>query len=514
MKKTLYTLGITALLALILSACGTNRTYSGSSSGSGVLASTRYDWSFESMLSYATDVVIVQYVGSRPFGQAMTEFEFLVTDRVLGNAPDRIFIYTSVRDGFLPPVVSPGINYMLPLERIGDPYAKTHEDGYIMLASIVINMDNPELSVTDEGPLSLRATSLAFDSNTTATEIISVVSDLTRNNPPGRSYIRSTLIDDIVHGSPNILVIEVDELWRLSCSDSDWAATDLYYVIVLETLKGNVAVGQRLAMTFFADTVSLGEQHIVATWPISEYSPGWHDFTSRNSLFDLDQRGEIMMLIVNRNALNAAITEAQSRDEETYTPESWEELQTALEAAIRIRNNPLSTQAQVDAATARLIAAIDALEVPFVEPDPEQYQATHGGGGASWPRTTPQPTTQPPQPLLRFQIGSTRYTLGGIPHIADAAPFIVGNRAHIPLRIIAEALGAQVTWNPATRTGYMTKGDITVYIVVDQPLPDGMGTPVIINNRTFVPARYISETFGAEVRWDRENSAVYVYPPE
>jgi len=60
----------------------------------------------------------------------------------------------------------------------------------------------------------------------------------------------------------------------------------------------------------------------------------------------------------------------------------------------------------------------------------------------------------------------------------------------------------------------MTKDDITVSIVVNQPLPDGMGMPVIINNRTFVPARYISETFGAEVRWDRDNSAVYVYWPQ
>ena len=96
----------------------------------------------------------------------------------------------------------------------------------------------------------------------------------------------------------------------------------------------------------------------------------------------------------------------------------------------------------------------------------------------------------------------------------DAAPFITGDRAHVPLRIIAEALGAEVTWDPATRTGYMTKDGTTIRIAVDQPLPDGMGMPVIINNRTFVPARYISETFGAEVRWDRENSAVYVYWPE
>jgi len=152
--------------------------------------------------------------------------------------------------------------------------------------------------------------------------------------------------------------------------------------------------------------------------------------------------------------------------------------------------------------------------------------------------STPQPTTSPtPQPipdstfptpspedtteaeaapivLLRFEIGSLYYTNHeGEVLLGDAAPFITGNRAHVPLRIIAEALGAEVTWNRATRTGYMANGDTVVSIVVNQPLPDGMGMPVIINNRTMVPARYISETFGAEVRWDRDNAAVYVYMP-
>ncbi|MCL2572908.1 MAG: copper amine oxidase N-terminal domain-containing protein [Defluviitaleaceae bacterium] len=144
------------------------------------------------------------------------------------------------------------------------------------------------------------------------------------------------------------------------------------------------------------------------------------------------------------------------------------------------------------------------------------------------PQTAPTPSPSPipaseddeieddtPIILLRFVIGSLYYTNHeGTTLIGDAEPFIAGNRAHVPLRIIAEALGAEVTWSRSTRTGYMTKDDITVSIVVNQPLPDGMGMPVIINNRTFVPARYISETFGAEVRWDRDNSAVYVYWPQ
>ncbi|MCL2572694.1 MAG: stalk domain-containing protein [Defluviitaleaceae bacterium] len=143
------------------------------------------------------------------------------------------------------------------------------------------------------------------------------------------------------------------------------------------------------------------------------------------------------------------------------------------------------------------------------------------------PTLTPSPTPYPdnegdeaeendtPLVLLRFVIGSLYYTnQAGETLIGDAEPFIVGNRAHVPLRIIAEALGAEVAWSRATRTGYMTKDGITVSIVVNEPLPDDMGMPVIINNRTFVPARYISETFGAEVRWDRDNSAVYVYRPQ
>jgi len=111
-------------------------------------------------------------------------------------------------------------------------------------------------------------------------------------------------------------------------------------------------------------------------------------------------------------------------------------------------------------------------------------------------------------------IGDSTFTHNGITVVGDAAPFIVDGRAHIPLRVIAEALGAEVVWDNRTRTGYMTLNGVTISIVIDMPLPDGMGTPVVINGRTFVPGRYISETFGATVRWDRDNHVVYIYPPQ
>ncbi|MCL1863583.1 MAG: copper amine oxidase N-terminal domain-containing protein [Defluviitaleaceae bacterium] len=81
----------------------------------------------------------------------------------------------------------------------------------------------------------------------------------------------------------------------------------------------------------------------------------------------------------------------------------------------------------------------------------------------------------------------------------------------IPLRAIAEGLGADVDWNEATRTVSITRNGQTAFVTIDMPLPDGMGVAVIEGGRTFVPARYVSEILGAQVRWDDASRAVYIY---
>ena len=80
----------------------------------------------------------------------------------------------------------------------------------------------------------------------------------------------------------------------------------------------------------------------------------------------------------------------------------------------------------------------------------------------------------------------------------------------IPLRIIAEALNAEVNWNNNTRTVIIARHGETINLIVDVPLPDDMGTPVIVNGSTFVPVRYVSETLGATVQWDGESKVVYI----
>ncbi|MCL2405434.1 MAG: copper amine oxidase N-terminal domain-containing protein [Defluviitaleaceae bacterium] len=114
------------------------------------------------------------------------------------------------------------------------------------------------------------------------------------------------------------------------------------------------------------------------------------------------------------------------------------------------------------------------------------------------------------QTVMRFAIGSTRYYVNGERHTMEAAPFMSEGRTMVPLRVIAEALGATdldmtggvITFSLEGRAFTMTVG---------QPLPGNMGEPVIIAGRTFVPLRYIIEEMGAATRWDSAARAAYVY---
>jgi hypothetical protein len=114
---------------------------------------------------------------------------------------------------------------------------------------------------------------------------------------------------------------------------------------------------------------------------------------------------------------------------------------------------------------------------------------------------------------LRFTIGSASFISNGVSVLGDAAPFIdtATNRTMVPLRAIAEGLGAYVDWDNTTRTVHISRESVIASLAIDASLPNGMGTAVIVNNRTFVPVRYVSEILGADVRWDEVTRAVYIY---
>ena len=94
-------------------------------------------------------------------------------------------------------------------------------------------------------------------------------------------------------------------------------------------------------------------------------------------------------------------------------------------------------------------------------------------------------------------------------YFPDAKPFIDENgRTQTPARFIGEELGATVTWDKDTKTATFVRGDnkLEIYIGKKEYKLDGqvkqMDTEALLSeNRTFVPARYVAEAFGATVEW-------------
>jgi len=113
---------------------------------------------------------------------------------------------------------------------------------------------------------------------------------------------------------------------------------------------------------------------------------------------------------------------------------------------------------------------------------------------------------------IRLVIDSTTYTINGLSSQSDVAPFIdpAHDRTMVPIRLVAEGLGADVDWIGETRTVTIVRGNVNLTLHVDTPLPDGMGQATILDGRTFVPVRYVSEMLGASVRWDGTARAVYI----
>lgn len=102
----------------------------------------------------------------------------------------------------------------------------------------------------------------------------------------------------------------------------------------------------------------------------------------------------------------------------------------------------------------------------------------------------------------------------------DVPPTIVDGRTLVPLRIIFEEMGATVNWNPSSGTITGIKGDKTISLKVNSKNAYVNGKLIqidvpasVVNGRTLVPTRFIAESLGADVAWDRETRTVFIDSP-
>ena len=144
-----------------------------------------------------------------------------------------------------------------------------------------------------------------------------------------------------------------------------------------------------------------------------------------------------------------------------------------------------------------------------------------GGGNDPLFQATLHCVPELPNQLV-LTIGQRTAHAFGHTKINDVAPVVVNGRTMLPVRFLAENLGATVAWNEekqlVTITGKNQKQeDVTILITIGAANAQINGQSVALEapafvdqNRTFMPVRLIAEALGASVDWNEAEQKVII----
>ena len=130
------------------------------------------------------------------------------------------------------------------------------------------------------------------------------------------------------------------------------------------------------------------------------------------------------------------------------------------------------------------------------------------------------------QTVIVLQIGNSVFALNGISRSLDSPPVIKNARTLVPIRAIIEALGGEVDWDGTARKATVALGSTSIELWIGQSAArvNGVATridashlkvvPEIINSRTMLPLRFVSENLGCLVVWaDATKTITITYQP-
>ena len=142
--------------------------------------------------------------------------------------------------------------------------------------------------------------------------------------------------------------------------------------------------------------------------------------------------------------------------------------------------------------------------------NPYMLEVIYDGIRGDRPHFAPNPSPAPVD-------DNVTVTLNGQAISFDQPPIIVDSRTLVPLRAIFEAMGAEVEWIQASQTVTAAKDDIAISLQIGSNKLYKNGEVIeldvpaqVVNERTLVPVRAISEAFGAEVDWDNDTRTVII----
>lgn len=100
-------------------------------------------------------------------------------------------------------------------------------------------------------------------------------------------------------------------------------------------------------------------------------------------------------------------------------------------------------------------------------------------------------------------------------------PLMINNVTYVPLRGVFERLGASVKWTPGSSQIEVKKGDTVLEMWIPQKQSFEMiaktnqtdPQPITVSFTTMVPLRFVAEVLGAKVKWVQEHHSIEIEMP-
>lgn len=119
--------------------------------------------------------------------------------------------------------------------------------------------------------------------------------------------------------------------------------------------------------------------------------------------------------------------------------------------------------------------------------------------------------------VQRFYVGMRQYYVNDKKNEMDTTPIVKDGRTLMPIRYVSETFGAKVDWDDKDKKVTISFGEkrVELWIGKDAALVDGTlkrldVAPEIIDGRTVLPLRFVSENLGLKVQWDNDLKEIKV----
>lgn len=113
--------------------------------------------------------------------------------------------------------------------------------------------------------------------------------------------------------------------------------------------------------------------------------------------------------------------------------------------------------------------------------------------------------------------GDINININGQNVYGDASPIVVNDRTLVPVRLVSENLGLAVNWDQATQEVTLSKEGTEIKFIIGSKSYQKNGVevamdiaPQVYKERTYLPIRVIGECLDKKVDWDQSTKTVLI----